>query len=695
MARNEEKFSLEVPLDASSIENFKPEGPIKVALVSSNGKVTSKTLTLSAKGQGSVSFSFERAPGSLQVVVGPGDASDEEIVGLQTLTQTLSASAWRGQANLKLPITISAYYWYWWWRWCRTFSVTGRVVCPDGSPVPGATVCAYDVDWWWWWSSLQQVGCAVTDANGSFTLKFRWCCGWWPWWWWKLRDWRLEPRLVDKILPILEGENRFSKIPMPSPKPSLGIFQELLAERGALTRPPENTVNVAALPSLREQLLQKLPTTPELQRLRVWPWWPWEPWWDCNPDLIFKVTQDCRERGTVIVDENFWDARWDIPTNLSVTLVANDQACCVPNIPDPEGNCMVFDQVCSTPVSQIGGNLGAPAPEGFANPGVIAVYADRPFADSMVISGLFGSTANVDYYELEWSSDNINWNAMPQAAVGGFSRAYYHSLAQPYVPVGFSPATIGGRYVYESREHATARIGGFPPNLWLSDNYNTLMVWLSKNLFADGLYYLRVVAYNDGGSGTLINRRILPFCSSETPNGLKLTLDNIGNPNLEPAADISDVRIGGMSVGPCTNVQIGAGSALDIDFTAYDVDGHLALYSLIATYGKNLAVDVLDELQKCIAGGHAASLTSVALGVIPAADFSGPDYGVARTQGAAAPIWHGGGLRLHIPSECIHKIFPETCCYQLELRVYKRTIVGCDYYYTPNKLVFYSFTVVV
>lgn len=694
MARSEGKFSLEIPLDASGVEDFKPEGSVKVALVGEGGKVTSKTTTLNAKGQGGVSFGFDRAPGTLQVVVGPGDATDEEIVGLQTLAQSVSASAWRGTASLRLPFVIPDYYWRWWRRWCRTFTVTGRVVCADGSPVPGATVCAYDVDWWWWWSSLQQVGCALTDASGSFTLKFRWCCGWWPWWWWRLRQWQLEPRLSEKILPLLEREEGL-KVPLPSPEPHLGVFEELLAERGVLTGPPRAGVNPEALPGLRGQLLERLPGSAELERLRVWPWWPWEPWWDCNPDLIFRVTQDCLERGTVIVDESLWDARPNVPTNLNVTLVANRRACCIPNTPDPEGNCMVFDEVCSTPAGQIGGNLGAPAPEGFANPGAIQIYGDRPFADSLVISGLFGTTANVDFYEFEVSTDNLNWNPMPQAAVGGFSRAYYHSLAQPHVPVAFSPALVGGRYVYESREHAAARIGGFPPNLWLSDNYNTLMVWLTKNLFADGLYYLRAVAYSDGGGGTLSDRRILPFCSGETPNGLRVTLDNITNPNLEPAADIRDVRINGASVGPCTNVHLGEGSSLDIDLVAYDVDGHLAYYSLIATYGKNLAVDVLAELQKCASAGHPASLTPVPLAPIPAADEVGPDYAAARTQGALAPAWHGGGLRLHIPAECIRAIFPETCCYQLELRVYKRTIVGCDYNYTPGKLVFYSFTVVV
>jgi len=133
------------------------------------------------------------------------------------------------------------------------------------------------------------------------------------------------------------------------------------------------------------------------------------------------------------------------------------------------------------------------------------------------------------------------------------------------------------------------------------------------------------------------------------------------------------------------NVDASKGGILQVDFVAYDVDNHLALYSLIATYGKNLAVNLLTAT--------GATLVPVALGAIPAADFVGPDYGAARTQGAVAPNWRAGGLRLTIPD--LRIAFPETRCYQLELRVYKRTVVNCDHNYTPNKLSFYSFTVVV
>jgi hypothetical protein len=679
-----------VPLDASSVEDFSPDTPVKVALVVPDGVLAAQVITLDAKGQGIASFELNQRPGSLRALVGPADASDEELTQLQTISVNIPIRA-LGQRELRLsPITIAPFYWHWWRRWCRTFTITGRVVCADGSPVPGATVCASDIDWWWWHTSKQQVGCTTTDANGAFTLTFRWCCGWWPLWWWRRRFWQLEPKLVEKITPLLEQIPALTS-PIPSPRPSLEFFSRLAAPSGVPTGPAVAELDVTTLPALREQVLAKLPASAELAQLHVWPWFPWQPWWDCTPDIVFTVTQACQGQLRTIVDEQFWDARWNIPTNLSVTLVANEEACCINEPPPPEGNCLVLSDVCGDLVNAIGGNPGAlAAPVGYLNPGALAVYGDRPYAGVVPVSGLFGSGANVDYYEWEWATSPVGpWNAMPAPAAGGFSRTYwgpqlgggpvgFHS-----VPFAFAP--LSGRLVIESREHfeATNDPGSWGLTRFWVANRDLLFRWLTATTFADDTYYLRVAGYALAG-GQLGVPQILPLCNTEQDNGLALTIDNATSA-LEPAADIVDVRINGVSAGPCSNVNASDGGVLDVDFVAYDVDSHLALYSLIATYGKNLAVNLL--------AAPGATLTPVALGAIPAADFTGPDYGAARVQGAAAPNWRAGGLRLHIPD--VRSAFPETCCYQIELRVYKRSVVSCDHNYTPNKLSYYSLTVVV
>ena len=152
------KYRLTIPLDASGIpdraekeccdnEPLPERVELKVAARDAQGNVRSRTVALDADGRGAATIGFETHPGTLQVYVGPGNASDEELANLQTLRFEVSGRQWVDRAELTLPaVVIAPYYWFWWRRWCRTFVIRGRVLCPDGSPVPGAQVCAYDVD---------------------------------------------------------------------------------------------------------------------------------------------------------------------------------------------------------------------------------------------------------------------------------------------------------------------------------------------------------------------------------------------------------------------------------------------------------------------------------------------------------------------------------------------------------------------
>jgi len=135
----------------------------------------------------------------------------------------------------------------------------------------------------WWWSSSQQVGCATTDAFGAFEITFRWCCGWWPWWWWRQRYWQLEPQLADRIGLELQRDPTLPRLAVPSPEPSLTVFEPLLAEGGVPTGRLRGAVDPAGLDALRRDLVARLPAAPDLGELRLWPWHPWHPWWDCWP----------------------------------------------------------------------------------------------------------------------------------------------------------------------------------------------------------------------------------------------------------------------------------------------------------------------------------------------------------------------------------------------------------------------------
>lgn len=728
-------FRLVVPLDISSIEGDRTGQYTKVVARQANGSMAEAVARFNDKGEGRAVLEFDQNPGSLQVAIGPADASAEEMFGLQTMTFNVSARQWANRPELVLqPIPIPSFYWFWWLRWCRTFVIRGRVLCPDGKPVPGATVCAYDVDMWWWLCSRQQVGCATTDASGAFEIRFRWCCGWWPWFWWHRRRWLLEPELVKHILPVVRRALKQPGLIAPSPVPDLAIFDRLLDDEGrtpprlaAATRmtgeemgaraaaQPALTeaalrqaaaIDVSDLERLRAGLVEILPRIPELEHLRLWPWWPWHPWWDCSPDIIFRVTQNCHGANQVIVDEHCFDARRNVSSPLDVTLVANDLACCIDDGTQPEGNCINITHACSFPVSTIGGNLSAPAaPAGFQNPGLVSNFGDRPFAGTIWISGDFGTLAGADYYEFEYL-DGAVWQPLPLGTVAGFNRLYFG----PQLPAGpidtytvpFPVTEIDGHRVIESRQHfeannapGTWEVLG-PGSRWWMDNKTVLGGWVTVDAgsgmpnFADGTYQLRVRSWRRVGN-TLVDPQVLGQCGTDPveDNSLVLTLDNrivgpaSGHPGsvpghpvgpgtvhtqtLEPDTDVVSVVIRHADgtqtpVGACGTTQINATDRLVIDFLAHDPDGHLAYYTLRATYGENAVVNLL------AVPGH--TLTALA------ADYVGPDYVAALGDGAASPIWRGGTIRYEALAS---RVFEVTCCYQLELRAHKRTIVNCNH----------------
>jgi hypothetical protein len=753
------EHTLEVPLDASGVEGFEPDHPVKVAVRDQKGTVSSQTVQLNAQGKGAARFPFPENPGPLTVAVGPGDAEDAELFGLQTLQANVPARRWTDPRLVLAPIRITAYYWHWWLRWCRWFTIRGRVVCSDGRPVPGANVCAFDVDAWWWWSSKQLVGCDTTDATGAFEIKFRWCCGWWPWWWWRYRIWHLDPWLLEKIIPPLMREPRFPRIPLPDPPPDLRIFEHLLGrddfaalnlkrlqtQAQAPVAPPKGAAGVEAAPragavatlqtavkpeilaELREPLLRVLPKLPELEVLHIWPWWPWQPWWDCTPDIIFRVTQDCGGN-QVVVDETYGDARWNIPTSLDVTLTAADTACClVDDDGDPEGMCALLTNVCDDGINDIGGNPPhAPvtaAPIGYLNPGLASTVGDRPYAGRVLVQGQVGT--EVDYYAFEYSSDDgATWNDLPVAAIGDIPRRYWIPATNTFQDVPFL-GIVDGKLVFESRLHyeTTHAPGDWGiVRFWMANNYFSLINWYTIAPFLNGPYRLRIKGWRLVGSN-LVNETLLPVCSIAPLAELVLRIDNrieglgsghpLADPNhpcgagtvhtctLEPDTDVLGVRIVRrnafdiptgevVDVGACGNVPIGDHDLLQVDFVAHDPEGHLAKYTLQATYKENLARDLLTQ--------PSVSLSPyLGPAPVPAAAQVGPTYTDALLTNplprAISPTWAGGAIRLEVLAR---EAFPETCCYQLELRAHKRTVVDCDHsLWGHTNYTEYSFMVVV
>ena len=119
---------------------------------------------------------------------------------------------------------------------------------------------------------------------------------------------------------------------------------------------------------------------------------------------------------------------------------------------------------------------------------------------------------------------------------------------------------------------------------------------------------------------------------------------------------------------PCGTSDAAHGN-LEVDFLVTDPDAHLAVYTLEAHYGLNQVVNLLS-----LAGASVIALVPGTQTGWNAGHGAGT-YGVAQSQGAAAPHWAGGQYRLTVPAI---EAFPEPCCYQLKLRGWKRNIVSCD-----------------
>jgi hypothetical protein len=709
-------FRLEVPLDASSVKGFTTDREVKAVAYGSSGPTLEQTVKFDQSAKGSATFNFERNPGSLTIALGPNTASSEDLKHLQTISVSVAASSWQGTNSITLPVVpISSYYWGWWWNWCRTFTITGRVLCPDGSPVAGANVCAFDVDAWWWWISKDQVGCATTGVDGSFEIEFTRCCGWWPWWWWETRDWLLDPYLVNQITAAVEGDSSITGLPRATPQTSLAIFDQILASAsrssraGRLASPAIRVSQAAAGAAVNTSELEPLRTKlqavlPREFPLPIWPWYPWYPWLDCGANIIFQVTQNCSGQINTIVNETVADTRWDIPTSLSVNLTTNSQACCAfscSNEDCPEGNCLVPSDICEINVGSIGGNIGSsalPTQVGLAYPGT----QDRPFAGSVSFYGLFGDAVNVDYYEFLYSTTGVAgpYVPLPLPAVQAFNRQVLVTVPTlQWIPVPFGPNTYSdgttNHIVIETIQHYVANNG---PQTWDAATYYLLLVLNSLNTLVNGTYYLQLVGWQRPGyTGNLSNPTTLTVCdtnSNAAPenNYWVVTLDNqapgktdpTGQPcgphvcTDQPISDIIQVVIQHQDgsttpVAGCGVVCVVDTDQLVVDFAAYDPDGFLDLYTLQLLYGVDESVDLLSL------GTPVAS--PIAPVWAPATSIVGPYYsstgGIpnALAEHAVSPVWNGGSMRLTVSATAAFPTLP--CAYLMQLNVYKRPIVDC------------------
>jgi hypothetical protein len=160
---------------------------------------------------------------------------------------------------------------------------------------------------------------------------------------------------------------------------------------------------------------------------------------------------------------------------------------------------------------------------------LLTIEVDRRGCSLIPIYGLFGETANVDFYQMEWSNDDAaTWHVMPLDAIGGFPRFFWGpSLTDEpgnLHTVQFLPALLNESWMLETREHFESRN---EPESWgvtrfWVRNRDLLFLWLTDGSFAPMSYQLRLRGWNSVDQ-RLDRGRVLPM--SAGPDGVFMTID--------------------------------------------------------------------------------------------------------------------------------------------------------------------------
>ena len=716
-----QRYSITGKLDLSQIEELDRSIPLRVAAVRDNQVLHSAVIHLQDQDDLRVNFELNyELPGrpcGVHLMVGRGDIPEANLPAVEGVRRWISASSWQEAKKTANSLTMKVgrlvipnQLYHGWLILCRKYKIRGRVVCRKwrydsieqqwiftDQPVPGATVEAFDVDRWWWWVFKDLIKTAVTDINGYFEMSFIWCCRpWFPFRWPRVVD----PDLQDRIREILAR----ARVPIgplppdPIPVDPLEFQDHLLEMAGQKVMPDLRTAgdptpepSIQAVPTSAHTLKALLPPAPELEALHIWPWWHRR---DCAPDLTFRVTQVCEDAVHVIYEEDAGQTRWNIPQTLSVTLEANDEACCLPIQPDPPcGNCLVWTRVSCVDVDNIGTSAGPPDLRGYAYPN----HLDRPFGGTLRIRGAFGEDAQdtIDYYRIEYHKEGMpagTWIDMASVPglLSGFVRKYWNWTSTSFVPVTFNPHDVDGKTVYMTRHKFERDNPGLPGDGYIWNDWDTLFIWRTHNLpQKDGLYTFRLVGYHQAADGSLVDERIMPLCGTEDHEfplsaTVMLRLDNRNVPHppstpthpcgagtvhtctAEPDCDfVKIVKNEGQpsqnTIDPCDIVTIADSDTVTIHFMATtppaDTDAHLLAYRLTAHYGESAYFNVL------AAGSLSGDPTP----------HVGPTYAHALAQGATRPHWSGGSYKVTLPGSA----FPVSCAYQLRLRTWKRTTTGC------------------
>lgn len=736
----EKSYKVKITLDLSKIKEepeLEPEihkfeelfgkNPIKVAAVISGKILSSLEIELqeyknifSIPIEIGFDYEPERFKG-VNIIVAP-NLPEKEFLGVNSEKRWISVRKFRDNvADLsKEKLVILPHLFKIWLAFCQIYTIRGRVVCRKfkgfdaieqtpifcDQPVPGAKVEVYDVDCWWFWWKKDLIKSAITDINGFFEIKFRWCC--FPWYPRLKHKWMLNPELLERVKEVFAA----ARPPIPPPPPealrSPVAFAEYtrhidIAGLGPQPEPPD----IAAIspipepPQLQEQLTLQKFRLPEIG-CKLLPCWPFRRR-DCQPDIIFEVSQECKGALEVIYEEALSQTRWNMPTHLNVTLLADcDKACSIPICEEsPPEDCIQFTQVgcyvhvpeiCTDPASTIFGYYN-----GSTNiPCTSANRVDRPFGGTLDIYG-FGfvgaDDADYDYYKVQYAP--YGTTLYTDIKTLNFVRYFWFDplpTTPPYtVRAVFGPISFGGEDdLIETVELWRKQWKASHPGQKLfptPTNRDQIVKWATYNL-PDGVYTLRLQGYKKTDGGLKGPYTVYSCVATNIEEKILLRLDNRqdGHPastpehpcgygtvhacTYEPECDfIKVVKNEGApeeeEIGVCGIVKLKNTDTLTIHYEASDIDGHLSHYCLSAHYAENKVFNIVNTCYSAPKKG--GSPVSITPGTYP-----GPSYGQALLQGVSRPHWYGGQFKVTLSGA---DFIP--CAYLFRIWVWKRTTNGC------------------
>ncbi len=682
-------------LPALSSKNLK-----RIAVFLTQGK---KIISEAAVGAGGA-FQFHVTPQlasdhSVSAVLGPQGLDSQSLESHTDLPRIALTNAGRtntGALNIDFAtLNVNDKLLEPWWIWCREYTVSGTLLTAAGCPI-GAEVTVYNVISGVTGLTRTAIATVPTNSDGSFTASFNWCSErfcWWPCWpvWWRCWPWWWELDILAVI------ENIESRLAVQSPGGSRLATANVAPMRQPLAADLMTGVGLAGsrvAAELKQDSARTALIASKLanERIReIFPWW----WWCCqNPNIVFSANQG----STIILDEDpNTSTRWCFASGQTVTLTGNSQslgACPV----NTGGDCgFAWTSVGSEPPNAV---LADDISMGYAIGS--GACANLAFAGSLNLNGVFSNDCTAFYQVLgaQWDGDPARGGSL----VGSFlpiAESLYNYVtiwrdalgtSVPYkVKLGpFTFNSLDSLYTtLPQRQSATtpaavlAQIGAFP-SLGPGD---FVMGWAWPDLVltvpagdlispaTTGGASLSVAPYDVTGA---------PIPSADFKLGPELTLTIDTTPVsavidwvqvYNPDGSAATQTKGSSTVCPAYEVKPG-GYAL-IHTTVVDGAGHLGEYYIQTQYGDGLYAAAIPSDRDYAQAPATFTPHSLVQPYGVDAGYAAPNAAPPPPPPPPAPQTPGANDWMFTGGGDITQVFiPQSCCYDFQLWVCKRTTDG-------------------